>query len=302
MFSASQELLHTIESTAPVSSAVLVQPTIIASGGHECAGRLTRLTDSGVETYASLVLHTAPISNVCATTPGDRIVTSSWDGLLGVWDAAVLDADQVPSNVVEERERGKKRRRVDGGARIDDRPKRSRCSKATPAASPKPSLHPPANSTAHPHDSNIRSCDVDAGVYTRTISSSEKPFTALALPTPHTLLAASTDRTLNLLDLRLSSSVPAAGFGHPALPTSLSAHPTDGIRVASGGADGIVRVWDVRSTKEAVSSYAAWNSEECGKAKGGKVLGISWGPNGVLGVAGEAGVEIWRMRDGSGVA
>lgn len=294
-----------IESAAPVLSAVFVQPTIIASGGHERAGRLTRLTDSGVETYASLVLHTAPISNLCATTSGDRIVTASWDGLLGVWDTAAPDADQVPSDVLEERERGKKRRRVDGGAGIDDRPKRKaplEVLKGHTARVSQAIFAPSGQLYSASHDSTIRSWDIDAGVSTRTVSSSEKPFTSLALPTPHTLLAASTDRTLNLLDLRLSSSVPAAGFGHPALPTSLSAHPTDGVRVASGGADGIVRVWDVRSTKEAVSSFTAWNSGEGGKTKGGKVLGISWGPNGVLGIAGEAGVEIWRMRDGSGVA
>lgn len=66
------------------------------------------------------------------------------------------------------------------------------------------------------------------------------------------------------------------------------------MRVASGAADGVVRVWDVRSAKAAVSSFDLW------RAEGKKVLGVGWGA-GVIGVAGEGGVEIWRLRE-SGVA
>lgn len=124
---------------------------------------------------------------------------------------------------------------------------------------------------------------------------SEKPFTALALPSSGTALASSTDRTLSLFDLRSPNATPLSGFGHPSLPTSLTSHPSDGVRVASGASDGVVRVWDVRSTKAAVSSFDLWRKE------GKKVLAVSWG-SGVIGVAGEGGVEIWRLREGEAAA
>ncbi|KAH7103739.1 WD40 repeat-like protein [Auriculariales sp. MPI-PUGE-AT-0066] len=305
VFSSSQAVLHTIESPAPILSAVFAGPELLVSGGHDRHGLLTRLTDDGAETYASLVLHTAPISSVCASTSGDCVITASWDGLLGVWDTTAPDSDEVPLDVLEERERGKKRRRVNGaGAGVDDRPKRKaplEVLKGHTARVSQAVISGQGEVYSAGFDSTIRVWDAAAGVCTRTIASSEKPFTSLVLPAPHTVVASSTDRTLSMVDLRANSSAPTPGFAHPVLPTVLTAHPTDGVRVASGATDGVVRVWDVRSTKEAVSSFTAWNADN-GKTKGGKVLGLSWGPSGILGVAGEGGLEIWRMRDGSAVA
>ncbi|KAH7090152.1 WD40 repeat-like protein [Auriculariales sp. MPI-PUGE-AT-0066] len=281
-----------VRSPAPILSAVFAGSELLVSGGHDRHGLLTRLTDDGAETYASLVLHTAPISCVCASTSGDCVVTASWDGLLGVWDTTAPDSDEVPLDVLEERERGKKRRRVNGaGAGVDDRPKRKaplEVLKGHTARVSQAVISGQGEVYSAGFDSTIRAWDAAAGVCTRTIASSEKPFTSLVLPAPHTVVASSTDPHAQHVDLRANSSAPTPGFAHPVLPTVLTAHPTDGVRVASGATDGVVRVWDVRSTKEAT--------------KGGKVLGLSWGPSGIFGVAGEGGLEIWRMRDGSAVA
>ena len=121
---------------------------------------------------------------------------------------------------------------------------------------------------------------------------SEKPMTDLALLADGaTALCASTDRTVSVLDTRTSTTTnsPASTFSHPAMPSTLSAHPTDERRVMSGAYDGIVRVWDLRSVKAAVASL------KC--EKGGKVLSVDWG-KGIGGLGGEDGVEIWKIGEG----
>lgn len=114
IFSSSQELLHTIPAhAAPVLSATFATTSIIASGSQDRTGRLTRLNENGAVTFASLVLHTAPIASVVASSDGARILTAGWDGLVGVWDTNEPDADEVPADTLEEKDRSKKRRRVE---------------------------------------------------------------------------------------------------------------------------------------------------------------------------------------------
>ena len=102
------------------------------------------------------------------------------------------------------------------------------------------------------------------------------------------------------------------------MQSCLVSSPNDPFRFASGGYDGIVRVWDVRSLKADVASLrvqpknsriaangpegdlneAAKNANGKllnGKGGGTKVLGVDWSENGVLVAGGEAGVEIWKM-------
>ena len=82
---------------------------------------------------------------------------------------------------------------------------------------------------------------------------------------PTSILAVSTDRTMSLYDVRsvtstgsLSSSA-AATFMHPATPSCVVASENNAHQLVSGAYDGIVRVWDVRSTKGAISSFKAWD-------------------------------------------
>lgn len=157
-------------------------------------------------------------------------------------------------------------------------------------------------------DSTFRSWDTTSGVCTSTIvrstlisifiidlviqTLSEKPLTDMALLADGaTALGASTDRTVSVLDLRASTTTttPALTFWHPAMPSTLAAHPTDGHRAMSGAYDGIVRVWDLRSAKASVASFKS--------EKGGKVLSVDWAKDiGALG--GEDGVEVWKIGEG----
>lgn len=69
--------------------------------------------------------------------------------------------------------------------------------------------------------------------------------------------------------------------------------------------DGIVRIWDLRSTKGAVESFVATGDQheegaDKKKLPPSKVLALDWSTQGsLIGCAGERGVDIFRVRLGS---
>lgn len=124
-------------------------------------------------------------------------------------------------------------------------------------------------------------------------SAAEKPFLDLALtPDGHSALAVSTDRTMTLFDLRASPThlaAAAASFQHPATPSCVAVCETNSHQAVTGAYDGIVRVWDVRSTKGAVATFRAWEGKQ-------KVLSVDW-RRGIVGVGGEGGLEVWKVGE-----
>ena len=64
---------------------------------------------------------------------------------------------------------------------------------------------------------------------------------------------------------------------------------TNSHQVVTGAYDGIVRVWDLRSNKDAMATFKAWDGMK-------KVLGVDW-RNGMVGVGGEGGLEVWKVGE-----
>ena len=85
-----------------------------------------------------------------------------------------------------------------------------------------------------------------------------------------------------------------ASLVHPATPACVAISPIAGEhQLVTGAYDGVVRLWDLRSTKSAVTSFRAWEGTP---KKGGKVLAVDWA-RGVVAVGGEGGVEIWAVGE-----
>lgn len=91
---------------------------LIATASHDLTALLTRvsLESKITKPLASLHLHTAPLSSVSSDSTGSRILTASWDGLIGVWDTIVPENDEVPEPATGDR---RKRRKTE-----ENRPKR----------------------------------------------------------------------------------------------------------------------------------------------------------------------------------
>jgi ribosome biogenesis protein YTM1 len=118
------------------------------------------------------------------------------------------------------------------------------------------------------------------------------------------ILASSTDRFVAVYDPREAPSLegPPPLLSHPALPSSVSTHPTDSNKAITGAYDGIVRIWDLRSTKSAITAFEVTggnresrkNAHPADRKK--KIMSVDWGYK-IIGVAGESGVEVWRTND-----
>ena len=60
---------------------------------------------------ASLHLHTAPVSSVSSNSTGTHLLTSSWDGLIGLWDTSIPSSDEVQEPVLNGLGRYRRKRR-----------------------------------------------------------------------------------------------------------------------------------------------------------------------------------------------
>ena len=185
VFDYSQKLLHTVSAhTAPASSIAVVPSDtpdshLIASASHDLTARLTRIDlspatgPSKAQTLASLHLHTAPLSSVATNASGSHVLTSSWDGLIGLWDTSIPDTDEVPAEETVGGGDRKKRRKVadDGDAA---RPKRKAPAAVLKSHTARVSRvvfgrDRGAHAYSCAFDSTVRTWDVENGVCTGTI-------------------------------------------------------------------------------------------------------------------------------------
>ncbi|KAJ7285559.1 WD40-repeat-containing domain protein [Mycena rebaudengoi] len=268
---------------------------LIATASHDLTAQLTRVSldpAQKIKPLASLHLHTAPLSGVSSNASGSQILTSSWDGLVGLWDTSIPTTDEVPEPAVGDR---KKRRKTEG-----DKPKRKAPLTVLKSHTARVSgvvFNDENTAYSCGFDSTVRSWDLEHGVCTNTITSSERPFLSLSLApssAPSTILASSTDRTVSQYDFREPQAASILTLTHPATPSCIVRAPSHAHQILSGAYDGAVRVWDLRSVKGAtpVASFKAWDGEK-------KVLGVDWKQGGVVGVAGEGGLGVWKVGEGS---
>jgi ribosome biogenesis protein len=122
----SNSLIH----PAPITSLCVVSSNddegsyTIATSSHDLSAQISQFTihpigmdidtlsTSTSKPLASLQLHTGPVSSVTSDSGGTHLLTSSWDGLIGLWDTSIPSSDEVPEPALNERD-WKKRRKVD---------------------------------------------------------------------------------------------------------------------------------------------------------------------------------------------
>ncbi|RXW14654.1 hypothetical protein EST38_g11200 [Candolleomyces aberdarensis] len=272
-------------------------------------------TPSSSKALATLHLHTSPVSSIAADSKGKQVLTSSWDGLIGLWDTSIPASDEVPEPEATSTSTDRKKRRKIQKDELETKPKRKaplNVLKSHVGRVSKVVWTSDQAALSCGFDSTVRTWDVENGVCTQTITASEKPFLDIT-PTSNgqSALAVSTDRTMTMYDLRIQNlSAATASFLHPATPSCVAVHsstsastsaspsPTSANQVVTGAYDGVVRVWDVRSTKEAVALFKAFNNNDAsGNAGVKKILSVDWYRDVVL-VGGEGGLDVWKVQGG----
>ena len=78
-------------------------------------------------------------------------------------------------------------------------------------------------------------------------------------------LAASTDRTVSIFDLRVSLSSSMGTMTHPSTPSCIAPSESRKEQVVTGAYDSIARLWDLRSTRGAVTNFKFWDGMNISK-------------------------------------
>ncbi|KAG2348226.1 WD40 repeat-like protein [Suillus weaverae] len=252
LFDYSQNLLLDASVHQSPTTSVCVVPSsssdtesrILASSSHDLTACLTHISLSPESptssTVASLHLHTSPLSSISTDPSGPHLLTTSWDG---VWDTSRIDDHQV------DLERGdhRKKQRKTAPANIKRKAPiavlkshTARVSKALSAAGE------PTKGKVYScgFDSTVRTWGVESGVCINTINVPDRPMLDLAETADgNVLIAASTDRTVSIFDLRVSSLSSSTGIlMHPATPSSIATSESGKHQVVTGGYGGVARL------------------------------------------------------------
>jgi ribosome biogenesis protein len=147
---------------------------IIATASHDLTGRITRLNlvegeEPAVEYISSLHLHTGSLSSISADSTGSKLLTSSWDSLIGLWDTTVPTKDEVP--VAKQSSDGaRKKRKVESAARGKRKAPITVLKSHTGRVS-QATWNGADSAVSCGFDSTVRAWDTETGICTETIVS-----------------------------------------------------------------------------------------------------------------------------------
>lgn len=307
---------YTQHATSLTTARWLAPGAAVVTGAMDGTVAVWRVPGRDPQTYhvfqaAELRHHTAPITTVDVDHQGGEMATllsASWDGSIALWD--------VPRDVsfptAPPEESSAKKRRVRGGAQ----PSEAHALQAPPptvvfahvpptlgtSAAKVLGMAPAPGNNARTlaclganaqsvwsaaWDGSVKLWDVTQGVLVGE-KTSDKVHLCLDRMHGHAeraeLVTGHMDHSLALYDFRdrTTHTAIAIANAHAAPVSAVRSHPTSPFLFASGAYDGQMKVWDVRSPKQALFGLAAPRdtSRAAPEKERTKVLAVDWTPGG----------------------
>lgn len=281
--------------SGPVKAAKFLSPTQVVSASID---RTIRLWDFADETTPSaqgsltpameLYGHSAAVDALAVHAPSNRILSGSSDHTVGLWTSS-LSGPAAPSNTLPLP--STKRRKLSAPKR-SDAPKRGPLALLQSHTAPvsavafKPNDYSVAYSTSWDH--SLKTWDLPTQTCVDTRATSHALLSVLPLDSLNLVAAGTSARHITLIDPRAGAERISAMTlrGHQNAVVSLAAVPGSEFGLVSGGHDGGVRVWDVRSVRSgqegavgecvfSVDREGAGGKKSVG-GEGVKVFGVAW--------------------------
>ncbi|KAJ6263498.1 LOW QUALITY PROTEIN: Doublecoronin [Drechslerella dactyloides] len=233
--------------------------------------------------------HVRTASKLRKTSLTDRMVSGGADGSLLIWDLEQEDPERnmsAASGIIRQN------KSHHGVSSIRFNPHDASLFSTT-SYSATLSLFSLDGTSSQP--SAISTYPLDSHLYTHSISAVSATATiAVAGSSPH----------IRLIDPRTSSASQTL-FGHVSSVLSIAWSPIYSSILASGGADGSIRIWDIRFGASCLGSLDASRlpqpaNRAPGRAHEGGVNGLLWTPDGrkLISAGMDAKVRIWGMETG----
>ncbi|EOR00459.1 hypothetical protein E3P92_03502 [Wallemia ichthyophaga] len=288
--SRSEKTVELLGHVGPVLAGEWVGNAVV-TGGRDCTVRMWDIDAGKPSQTLQCTAHAAPVSALAVAPPllpsePHTLLSSDWDGLVCLWDTRTPSAHEVDADPEEpvKKRRKSKPAAVEAVRKAPIHRLRGHTGAVNGVSFAKEDQTRAYSAGA---DHTLRLWDVGVGLESdsRVAASALRCVDSLNLH--GVAVSGHVDRSVCVWDTRSSSTSNVAQklWGHGSVVESVASHPHSPHHLASAALDGNVKLWDVRSPKQAL--FTVVRNPANGKTeKQNKILGVDW-DGGLLASGGE---------------
>ncbi|KAF2733729.1 WD40 repeat-like protein [Polyplosphaeria fusca] len=300
-----------------LKSAKWLSETKIVAAGMDNVVRVYKYDEDSrsIQCNLELYAHRWPIENLAVHGPSNRILSASTDSTVSLFSPTSKDAPPAPPTLLPSSTPASHKRQK---LSKPDRTIPSRGPLATLSGHTAPvsaTLFHPSDPTAAysaSRDHALKTWDLTTAACVDTRTTSHALLCLTALPALSLVATGTAARHITLTDPRATAtSISALTLrGHTNAVVALDTDPGSEYGLVSGGHDGTVRIWDVRSVRSGVgeervgeavytiSRESVGGSKVRSSGEGVKVFGVCW--DGVVGVVSAGEDRRVQVNSGGG--
>ena len=290
VWNSSNEVVAQVSGHAgPILAGAWVHSDIVTAG-RDCSVRLWDMSSEKPTQSLQFTAHASPVSALAVAPPllpsePHTLLSGDWDGLVCLWDTRVPSAHEVDADEEEPASKKRKKKSAPSTAlrKAPIHQLRAHTAAATGVAFAKVDQTRAYSAST---DHSLRQWDVGVGLETdtRAASSALRCVDTLA-HSDVVAVSGHVDRSVCVWDTRSTTNIANRLTGHSSIVEAVHAHPTSQHHLASAGLDGNVKLWDIRSPKQALFTVVR-KPANGRKEHENKILSVCWNGS-VLATGGE---------------